>query len=226
MASWYHRVRPVVLCCGQQPLKGWVQGRAAIVRRYQATLGVPMSYRMSKSQSPIRRNAQAQGLAEFAIILPILALLLLGIIQLSFIFAAQIGVTNAVREAARIAAVTPAVNSTDAATFASNVYAKLTDTTNGLLKRNVFAFNGANIVASPDTRVCYRAEAAAASGEYTVFVKVETVYRHPLFIPLLSGLLDGIDTVSDGGLRIGTAEEMRVENEVLLALPAISVCSP
>jgi len=43
---------------------------------------------------------------EFALVLPILALLLLAIIQFSFIFAAQIGVTNAVREAARIAAVT------------------------------------------------------------------------------------------------------------------------
>lgn len=165
---------------------------------------------------------------EFAIILPILALLLLGIIQFSFIFAAQIGVTNAVREAARIAAVTPATIDAQAATFAPNIYDRLTNTTNGLLKQNVFAFNSANIVTSGTayTQVCYRHEDAAASGEYTVFVKVEAVYKHPLFIPLLSGLLDGIDDVSDGGLRIGTSEEMRVENEVLLLPPAISMCYP
>ena len=38
---------------------------------------------------------------ELAIILPILALLILSIVQFSWIFAAQIGLTNAVREAAR-----------------------------------------------------------------------------------------------------------------------------
>lgn len=163
---------------------------------------------------------------EFAIILPILAMLLLGIIQVSFILAAQIGVTNAVREAARIAAVTPAVTDAEASAVAQNVYLRLTNTTNGLLKQNVFAFNGANIVTSgtADTRVCYRDEAAAVSFEYTVFVKVEGGYKHPLFIPLLSALLDGIDGTSDGGLRVGTAEEMRVENEVLLASPGITAC--
>ena len=173
-----------------------------------------------------RRHIRAQGLAEFAIILPILAVLLLGIIQFAAIFAAQIGVTNAVREAARIAAVTPAVTDAEAATLAPNIYARLTNSSNGLLKQNVFAFNAANIVTSgpADTQVCYRDEAAAASGEFTVFVKVDGGYRHPLFIPLLSAFLDGIDGVSDGGLRIGASEEMRVEDEVLLASPAISEC--
>lgn len=163
---------------------------------------------------------------EFTIILPILAILLLGIIQFSFIFAAQIGVTNAVREAARIAAVTPAQNNAEAATLARNVYLRLTNPTDGFMKRNVFAFAGANIVTSgsADTQVCYRDEAAVASGEYTVFVRVDGGYMHPLFIPLLSGLLDGIDGTSDGALRIGTSEEMRVENETLLVSPAISAC--
>ena len=104
---------------------------------------------------------------------------LLGIIQFSFIFAAQIGVTNAVREGQRIAAVTP-VTQAEAPTLASNIYARLTDSTNGLLKRNVFAFNSANISGTPDTRVCYRDEAATVAGEFTVFVKVEAGYKHPL----------------------------------------------
>jgi len=163
---------------------------------------------------------------EFAIILPILAILLLGIIQFAFIFAAQIGVTNAVREAARIAAITPTVTDADATTRALDIYTRLTNPTDGLLKQNVFAFNSSNIVTSgvADTEVCYRDEPAAAAGQFTVFVKVEAGYRHPLFIPFLSGLLDGIDGVSDGGLRIGASEEMRVENEQLPASPAISEC--
>ena len=162
---------------------------------------------------------------EFALVLPILALLLLATIQLSFIFAAQIGVTNAVREAARIGAVTtPTTTNSQAITTAPKIYDRLTNIADGLLKRNVFAFDGANIVTSgvADTQVCYRE--ALVSGEYTVFVKVEAGYRHPIFIPLLGGLLDGIDGVPDDGLRIGVAEEMRVENDTLMSSPGISAC--
>lgn len=174
---------------------------------------------------PHRGRPRGQALVEFAIVLPILALLLLGIIQFAFIFAAQIGVTNAVREAARIAAVSPTTDNTQAGTNAQNVYLRLTNTTNGLLKQNVFAFNSANIVTAA-TQVCYRDAPAAATGEFTVFIKVQAVYRHPIFIPLLGALLDGIDGVSDGGLRIATAEEMRVENQTLLVSPnpPVSAC--
>jgi len=172
-------------------------------------------------------HPKGQALVEFALVLPILALLLLAIIQFSFIFAAQIGVTNAVREAARIAAVTtPTTTNSQATTTALNIYTRLTDTTNGLLKRNVFAFDGANIVTSGavDTQVCYREAFDVPSGEYTVFVKVEGGYRHQIFIPLLDGLLDGIDGVPDDGLRVGAAEEMRVENDTLVSSPAVSAC--
>lgn len=171
-------------------------------------------------------RSRGQGLVEFALIVPILALILLAIIQFSFIFAAQIGVTNAVREAARIGAVTtPTTTNLQAGITAPEIYDRLTNTSNGLLKRNVFVFNVANIVTSgpSDTQVCYR-EANSGLGEYTVFVKVEAGYRHPIFIPLLGVLLDGIDGVPDGGLRIGAAEEMRVENDVLLSSSAVSTC--
>ena len=177
--------------------------------------------------APHRARPRGQALVEFAIVLPILALLLLGIIQFAFIFAAQIGVTNSVREAARIAAISPTTTNAQAMSGAQNVYLRLTNTTNGLLKQNVFAFSVANIVASPGTRVCYSTAPAAAVGEFTVFVKVEATYRHPIFIPLLGALLDGIDGVSDGGLRIGTAEKMRVENQTLLSDPPVNgVCYP
>jgi Flp pilus assembly protein TadG len=175
-----------------------------------------------------RLRPRGQALVELAIILPILTVLLLAIVQFTFIFAAQIGVTNAVREAARIAAISPTSTDAQAQTSAPNVYNRLTNSSNGLLEQNVFAFNAANIVTSgvADTRVCYRDAAAAAAGEYVVFVKVEAGYRHPIFIPLLGALLDGIDGVSDNGLRIATAEEMRVENDTLSSTPspAVSEC--
>jgi hypothetical protein len=154
-----------------------------------------------------------------------LVLVLVAIIQFAFILAAQIGVTNAVREAARSGSITvPTTTESQAETTAGRVYSLLTNTTDGLLKRNVFAFNAANIVTSGplDTWVCYRE--ALQSGAYSVFVKVDAGYRHPIFIPLLDALLDGIDGVQDGGLRIGASQEMRVENAPMAMSPAISAC--
>jgi Flp pilus assembly protein TadG len=162
---------------------------------------------------------------ELAIILPILALLFLAIVQFAFIFAAQIGVTNAVREAARVAAISPTKTDAQAVTNAPDVYNRLINPSNGLLKQNVFAFSAGNIVTTgvADTQVCYRDGPAAAAGEFVVFVKVEAGYRHPMIVPVLGNILDGIDGVSDGGLRIASAEEMRVENEILLTAPAPAV---
>ncbi len=155
--------------------------------------------------------------------MPILALILLSIIQLSFIFAAQIGITNAVREAARLAAVTtPTTTTAQARGIGSNgqgVYDALTNTTTGFLKRNVFAYSSANLVTSvgtPTTQVCYQSFTDSA-GKFAVKVKVEAEYRHPLFIPLIGAIIDGFDGVSDGSLRIGATEELRVENDELLS---------
>lgn len=52
-----------------------------------------------------KNNENGQTLVEFALILPILLLLVMGIIQFGIIFSAQIGITNAAREGARVAAV-------------------------------------------------------------------------------------------------------------------------
>lgn len=52
-----------------------------------------------------KNNENGQTLVEFALILPILLLLVMGIIQFGIIFSAQIGITNAAREGARMAAV-------------------------------------------------------------------------------------------------------------------------
>ena len=168
----------------------------------------------------LRPRNRGQALVEFALVLPILVILLLSIIQFAFIFAAQTGVTNAVREAARLAAVnTPTLTSGQATTSANAIYAKLTGA-NGLLARNVFGFSATNVVTG--TSVCY-SEFLDATGTPAVKVKVVGQYLHPIFIPLLDGILDGLDGTNDGGLRIGTAEEMTVENAVLTTTDISSV---
>src|SRR6476469_3301297 len=83
---------------------------------------------------------RGQALVEFALVLPVLVILLLSIIQFAFIFAAQTGVTNAVREAARLAAVnTPTETAAEATVSADAIYTKLIGT-NGLMARNIFGF--------------------------------------------------------------------------------------
>jgi Flp pilus assembly protein TadG len=167
------------------------------------------------------RRAVGQALAEFALVLPILALLLLTIIQFAFIFAAQLGVTNAVREAARLGAVTTPTLTTAQATGSggngAGVYGALTNPT-GFLKENVFAYDPASLVTTGagDTQVCYR-HATDTAGKDIIVVQVEASYVHALFIPLLSGILTGLDgDSSDGGMRIGSSEEMRVENDEIV----------
>jgi len=53
-----------------------------------------------------KKDENGQSLVEFALILPVVLLLLMGIIQFGFIFNGQITVTSAAREGARLAVVT------------------------------------------------------------------------------------------------------------------------
>lgn len=174
---------------------------------------------------PTRRRGQA--LPEFALILPVLALIFLAILQVAFILAAQIGITNAVREAARLAATTtPTITNAQRLVNGPGVLDALENTSTGYLKKNVMAYSSANLVTSgsPVTQVCYSTFTDAA-GKFAVMVRVEAYYRHPLFIPLVGAILDGMDGTSDEGFRVGASEEMRVENEELLADPGLSGCS-
>lgn len=167
-----------------------------------------------------RHAANGQALAEFALILPLLALLLLTIVQFAFIFAAQFGITNAVREAARLAAVTtPTITTSQAGVSGPGVRAALVNPATGFLKENVFAYDPGNLVAGA-TSVCFR-QTTDTAGKTIIVVEVEATYVHSVFIPLLDGFLNGIDgDTSDGGLRVGSAEEMRVENEEIVGSPA------
>jgi Flp pilus assembly protein TadG len=173
------------------------------------------------------RDGRGQALPEFALVLPVLALIFLSILQIAFILAAQIGITNAVREAARLASTTtPTATAGQATTNGSGVVNALENTSSGYLKNNVMAYSSGNLVTSgsPRTQVCYSTFTDAA-GKWAVKVKVEAYYSHPLFIPLVGAILDGIDGTSDGGFRVGSSEELRVENDELLANPGLSQCS-
>ena len=184
----------------------------------------------------IRRHSRGQGLVEFALVLPVLALFFMSILQFGVLFSAQVGITNAVREAVRNASAIPVANSGDAQTAANSVYARLTvvsTLTPGLLQRNVSSYSTGAVVTSATpasvppvpqvTQVCYYSYSDATGG-ISIMARVRVVYNHPLFIPLISGILDGFDGNTDPAnpaYRLATSEEIRVANGPLTSAGGI-----
>jgi Flp pilus assembly protein TadG len=176
-------------------------------------------------------DERGQSLVELAIILPALLLLLLGILQIGFLFFTQVGLTNAAREASRNAASIPVTNVAQAAPAAAEYFTRLTDSTSGFLKRNVGGYDPGRLITTPGTgtRVCYFSFTDASAAP-AVMARVEVEYSHPLFIPLVGPIIDGWDGVSDGGVSLTAIEDIRVGNTVLASTDigdsGTPTCSP
>jgi Flp pilus assembly protein TadG len=174
-----------------------------------------------------RHSSRGQSLVEFALVVPVLLLLLMAILQIGLLLTTQVGLTNAAREAARNASSIPVSTTAEAATAAATYYTRLTDATNGFLKRNVTGYSPSRLVTSgaPRTLVCYYS-ITDASGAPAVMARVEVEYSHVLFLPLIGPLLDGADGTMDGGLRMGASEDIRVGNTVLSSTNIGDIGSP
>jgi Flp pilus assembly protein TadG len=171
------------------------------------------------NERPSHRRGQA--LIEFALVLPVLALFLLSILQFGVLFSTQVGITNAVREAVRNASAIPVATNADALTAANSVYARLTGS-NGLLVRTGSSYLPGALVqsGSPRTQVCYYSY-SDETGNVSIMARVAVQYRHPLFIPVISSIIDGFDGANDQAYRIGVSEEVRVSNGVLASAGGI-----
>jgi len=169
-----------------------------------------------------RGQELGQAIVELAIVAPVLLLVLLATAQFGTILATQIGITNAVREAAREASVVP----TTTADAAGVNGAWASDRLRSVLLPGAPSYDAARLVTSGDqsTEVCYR-QATDVVGAPEVLVQVRAAYRHALWLPVISEILDGIDGAHDGALSIAAVEEIRVEN---VATPALggTVCAP
>jgi Flp pilus assembly protein TadG len=164
-------------------------------------------------------RSNGQALTEFALIAPLLLLLLFSVIQLGFLMAGQIGFTNGVRETARYASTIP--NAT-AASVRTELLTKQ-------LPRAIPGFRAGNIVAAGTTvDYCYYTNPnnTASYPSYSLRVSVSAVYRHPLFVPLISNILDGFDGSNDSALTASVREEMRVENPRITSIPTGGVACP
>lgn len=163
-----------------------------------------------------RRDQAGQALPEFALVAPILFLMLFGVIQIGFTLSGQIGLTNAAREAARYAATVP--NTTPAAV--------VTELTTRQMPKAIPGFRASSVGAST---VAYCAAPnpnhdAANYPSYSIRVRVNAVYRHPMLIPFVGQLIDAVDGVADNALTARVTEEMRVENPRLTSTGGLPSC--
>jgi hypothetical protein len=85
---------------------------------------------------------------------------------------------------------------------------------------------GYNAADTSGLSTCYATAAETdPSGNSQVYVTVAAGYRHPLFLPIISSVLDGIDGTNDNALRIGTKAEFRVEQDGSVNIGG-PVCAP
>lgn len=170
--------------------------------------------------APTARERRGQALVEFALVAPLLLLILLAIVQLGFLFGAQIGLINAVREAARYGSLSPTTTSSTAATNAAAIESYLRTT---LLPRSVPTYRAASV---DQIAISYCSYPNPGGGSYSVRLTVSVTYAHPLFVPLVAAILDPFDD-RPGAFVLSTAERFRVENPPLNAsdVSTLSPCS-
>lgn len=158
-----------------------------------------------------RRVERGQGLVEFALILPVVVVMFFGIIQFGFLFGGQIALVNAVREATRYASTSP-VN--------SNPTSQITNA----VARGVPGYTG---TATVTYSYCYYPDPLTPV-TYSARIQMNVTYGHPLFIPLVGRLVDGIDAngVVDNRFTVTVREDMRVESQPYKLPPAgLTACA-
>jgi Flp pilus assembly protein TadG len=155
-----------------------------------------------------RHRDRGQALPEFALIAPILFLLLFGVIQLGLIMAAQNGLVNAVRDSTRKAA-TYRVNEL---TFASTtVCTDIQDQLEADLATSIPWFAAADLTSD----ISYEWAQDPDSSQWFVVAHVEAWYKNVLYVPLVSIFLDRADGTADERLELYAGEQMRIENPAL-----------
>jgi Flp pilus assembly protein TadG len=146
-------------------------------------------------------------------VLPVFLLIFFAIVQSGVLLSAHIGLTNAVREVARFGSTIPTTNGSPAGA----VDAYLTE---DALPKYVTTYSSSHLGTSTVTYCRY----ADTSGAYSIRLLVSVTYDHPLFVPFVDVILDGIDGTRDGAFALVSTEAMRVENPPLSVAPALSDC--
>lgn len=134
-------------------------------------------------------------MVEFALILPLLLLLVFGIIQFGIIYNTKITITNAAREGARKAAVT-SVDNTAVKTAITNSVASLSDTITETMTVNA---KNSSILPAPG-KIDWYVEGSGSGNAVKVYVKG----RVDIMVPI-------INLFTGPTLVIPAKAEMRIE---------------
>lgn len=163
-----------------------------------------------------RDRESGQALLELALVVPIIVILALAIFQFAYVIESQMGLTNAVREAARRTAASSATTPgwTGAGSLAEYVEEQLCGDAaapcdGGLLEENVQGYDGA-LLTNDHPDVCF--ELYSAAGIQNVSVEVGVTYEHPLFFGILGFATDAVDGTPNGAWDLSASAQMRLEN--------------
>jgi Flp pilus assembly protein TadG len=170
-----------------------------------------------------RRSApgdRGQALTEFALVAPIFFLLVFAVIELGILFGGQNGLVSSARELARYAAPYRVKTAVDATAVCSDT--RLSTTLTRWMAGSIPGYTAGNVGVR---QVTYSWIANPDNVTYHVQLEIHVSYRFPLHVPLVGGLLDGADGVSDNRFLLDAREQMRIENEDLTATFSPVTCN-
>lgn len=157
-----------------------------------------------------RLTRRGQALVEFALVLPLLLLLVSGILQFGILLSGQIALVNGVRDAARYGSVLQTGDAAAVAADGPDVRTRL----DNILQGGMPAYDPARLTASSACYLGYQ-NPNSSPATYSVSLTVSATYKHPLFVPIIAQIIDGLDGSFDGGFTLHAAESFRVENPPL-----------
>jgi Flp pilus assembly protein TadG len=142
-----------------------------------------------------QRNHRGQSLVEFALLLPLLLVLIVSTIELGRLFFTKIVITNAAREGAYYLTMTPSDYDPGTGNAPNAAFAAQRDASNSGVSAITVTF-------TPTTSV--------APGETSVIVTVETQVDDLLLLGFL-GELFSINVVNQGAFSLSSSVEMMVQ---------------
>jgi Flp pilus assembly protein TadG len=166
-----------------------------------------------RGMTALRGRSRGQAMAEFALVAPLFFLLMFGIIQLGLLFGGQNGLVSATRDEARYAAPFHVATAADATSTCADAGSShgLGSQLTAAMQRAIPGYDSGDV----STRHVTYSWRSNPDGTYYVQLRIHVAYRFPLYVPLISSVLDGFDGVSDAHLKLDATETMRIENEGL-----------
>jgi TadE-like protein len=157
-----------------------------------------------------RKRSRGQSLVEFALVLPILVILLFGTIQVGVTYGGYNGLINSVREAARYGSVCTGSTAPGCGNLTATHLLQGINTA-------VFAFKSG----SPNAVVTYGSYQDAA-GKYNIQMTVTGCLKGIIFIPFIGNLLSWTDPT---GVYLKSTEVFRVEGQPSVGPPTLPAAS-